>query len=367
MEIPRFAEKLGEGRWVKTLYTLERCPICAGERTMVFTGRGAWGCKKCGKGGKTLDTFRAWCASDALMQNYVDSIVEPECPDEVIVVSKYINPYQAASIPIGFGTMDAMLGGLAEGTMTIFTGKRGEGKSTMISQISLNAIQNGHNVCFYSGELSAGRFQAWMFAQAAGSKYMESLTDQFGAVRWSVQTKAEQAIRQWMDEHLVLYDNTKVKSNERGTILRMFGKARAYYGSDLFIVDNLMTAKNDQDGADDALRAQANFAAELLNFARENNVAVILVAHPKKGEHDDINDGVSGLADITNLASNVIQIKRCSDTERINHGCDSLVTISKNRDYGDTGSHRFTFEPKARRFVPVDGTCIGQYGWTKYL
>lgn len=368
MESPVFTAKLGTGRWVGIRYVLDKCPLCNGTKTMMFLGSGRlWGCSKCKKGGDSLETFRHHLAQNPLTANYVQFIEDPVPPDEIIVVSQYVNPYREAVIPLGFGTMDNMIGGLAEASMTVITGKRGEGKSTMLSQITLNTIQNGHNVCFYSGELSAGRFQAWTFAQAAGAKYMEAKIDQFGATRWMVQERAEKAIRQWMDEHMVLYDSSRIKANERGTILKMFAKARQYYGSDLFVVDNLMTAKNDMDGADDALRAQANFAAELLNFARENSVAVILVAHPKKGEHEDINDGVAGLADITNLASNVIQIRRCNDGERQQHGCDSLVTVAKNRDYGDTGSHRFSFEPKSRRFVPMDGSCISQYGWTKLL
>lgn len=368
MEAPVFLEKFGTGHWVGVKYVMDKCPLCNGTRTMMFLGNGkAWGCSKCKKGGDSLDLFRQHLSSNPLTAQYVEYVQEPVPPEEVIVVSKYVNPYAGVVVPMGFGTLDAMIGGFGEATMTIFTGRRGEGKSTALGQISLNVIQNGHNVCFYSGELSAGRFQAWLFSQAAGSRYMESHIDQFGATRWMVQKRAEDCIRQWMGDRMVLYDNTKIKANDRGTILRMFARARQYYGSDLFIVDNLMTAKNDMDGADDALRAQANFAAELLNFARENNVAVVLVAHPKKGDHDDINDGVSGLSDITNLASNVIQIKRCNDQERANHGCDSLITVAKNRDYGDTGSHRFSFDIKSRRFTPLDGSSITSYGWTKLL
>ena len=61
------------------------------------------------------------------------------------------------------------------------SGKRGEGKSTILSQTTLNVIDQGHKVGFYSGELSAFRFQQWLFGQAAGARNMEAFVDEFGA------------------------------------------------------------------------------------------------------------------------------------------------------------------------------------------
>lgn len=367
MQPPVFAERLGNGQWLGITYVLDICPICASKKTMMFTGQGMWGCKKCKKGGKDIASFREYCKTNPMLSEYVPYIVSPEPPEEVVVVSAYDDPYQEKAIGTGFGALDFMIGGLQEGALTVVTGKRGEGKSTILSQLALNGVNNGHVVYFYSGELSAGRFQQWIFSQAAGAKYIESKNDQFGAQRYIVNKQAEEYIRKWLANKLVLYDNTKVKSSERGTIMKSMTRSRQYYGCDLFIVDNLMTAQYDIDSDKDSLRAQANFASEMLNFARENNVHVILVAHPRKGEADDINESVAGLGEITNLATNVMQIRKTSDKERMAHSCDCIVTVSKNRTYGDTGTVRFNFDKKSRRFIPLDGTCIGAYDWVKYV
>lgn len=363
MEIPKFAEKLGPGRWIGTAYVLNMCPICSGKDTMKFTGRGLWGCSSCHKGGVNLASLRKFFADDPMMSSYVSSIIDPEKPSEIVVVSEYINPYQKTIIGTGFGQLDHLIGGLTEGALSILTGKRGEGKSCFLGQLALNVVQTGHCVCFYSGELSTGRFQSWLFSQAAGTKYLRAIKDQFGTERFLVSKEIEGMIRNWLGEKLVLYDNTKAKSSERRTIIKCFNKARAYYGSDLFIVDNLMTARYDIDDDRDSLRAQANFVSEMMDFARTNNVHVIVVAHPRKDDSGDINDSVAGLGDITNMATNVIQVKRPRNAAKSIGNNDAIITVSKNREYGDTGEIHLTFDNKCKRFIPKNGTCILIYDW----
>lgn len=365
METPKFAEKFGNGNWDGPLYVLDTCPMCAGRKTMKFTGKGQWGCTSCQKGGETLASLRDFFATNDMLANYVKDLVDPIEPEDLILISEFISPRSGIIIPTGFGQLDRLLGGLTEGALTVVTGKRGEGKSSWLGVIALNAIQNRHHVCFYSGELSAGRFQQWLFTQAAGAGHLEPYEDAFGTTRYKVKPEAEAKIRKWLGDKLVLYDNTKAKASERRSILRSFNKARAYFGCDLFIVDNLMTARYDIDDEKDALRAQANFASEMMDFARSNNVHVILVAHPRKGDSADINDSVAGLGDITNMATNVIQVRKASDAEVSNDGIDSVVTISKNREYGEVGKINFGFDRQSKRFLPKNGTCIAQYDWNK--
>lgn len=359
METPVFAQKLGPGKWIGTEYVIDKCPVCCGDKTLKFTGMGMWGCTKCHKGGKNIQSFVAWLSDKPMMASIIESMKEPERPEELIDLATYHSPYHGKVIATGFHLVDRMLGGLTEGAMTVITGKRGEGKSTWLGQLALNAVNKNHVVCFYSGELSAGRFQNWLFSQAAGVGNMHTELDPFGAERWLVNETAEQKMREWLKGKFDLYDNTRIKAGERKTILRAFNRSRFYSGSTLFFVDNLMTARFDIDNEQDALRAQANFAVDMLDFARTNNVHVVLVAHPKKGEAEDINESVAGLSDITNMATNVIQIKKGKDSDNY----DALVTIAKNREYGEIGSFEFTYNRNCRRFIPLAGSYVNFYGW----
>ena len=62
-------------------------------------------------------------------------------------------------------------------------------------------------------------------------------------------------------------------------------------------------------------------------MAQQYDVAIILVAHPKKTQGDFDNDTVSGSSDITNAVSFVFNYQRAKDgTEH-----DSELMITKNR------------------------------------
>ena len=59
----------------------------------------------------------------------------------------------------GIGNLDRALGGFYLGELSVWTGKRGEGKSTILSQMLLESIDQGYPVCAYSGELPAWKFK----------------------------------------------------------------------------------------------------------------------------------------------------------------------------------------------------------------
>jgi twinkle protein len=364
MEGPSFTKPLGKGTWVGSVYVMENCPLCCGKATLKFTGYGDWECTGCGTTQMhSLNDFKHLLSKDDMLAGYAESMGEPEAPDGLIIVSKYRNPVNVKRVGTGFGQLDLMLGGLSESSLTVLTGKRGEGKSTFAGQLALNIVNNGGKVCFYSGELNASMFQSWIFSQAAGERFMEAMNDQFGNTRFVVGSYAEQRIRKWMSDQLVLYDNTKVKSSERYSIVDIFKKAREYYGCNVFFVDNLMTARYNTDHDKDFWRAQSNFVGELMDFAHQQAVHIVLVAHPKKGDSGDINDDVSGSADITNRATNILRVKKLNEMERASLGCDSIVTVSKNRELGSTGDIRFTYNKPSRRLEPVGGTFTRKFGW----
>ena len=95
----------------------------------------------------------------------------------------------------------------------------------------------------------------------------------------------------------------------------------------LVCIDNLMTAM-DIDVHTDLFRQQSNFVKKLEKLAQQYDVAVLLIAHPKKISGDFDNDAVSGSSDITNAVSFVWNYQR-SDSE-----ADSELMVTKNRMTG---------------------------------
>ena len=98
------------------------------------------------------------------------------------------------------------------------------------------------------------------------------------------------------------------------------------YDIKLVCIDNLMTAM-DCDINSDLYRQQSQFVKNLEKLAQQYDVAIILVAHPKKSNADFDNDTVSGSSDITNAVSFVFNYERAKDGE----DCDSRLMVTKNR------------------------------------
>lgn len=363
----KYYSVFGTGAWIENDYVVKTCPLCGENYSFHFVGlTGIWQCISCNKSGKYAE-LQELLKEDVIWQDKFAELQHPTAPEGLIQVGKYIQPPSSKNTATGFSEIDTRISGLGESALTIVSGKRGQGKSTWCSQLSLNLLNNGAKICFYSGELSASVFQNWIVKQAAGSKYLDHYVDQFGADRYHVEPFIESRIKSWMIDKYILYDNTVTKSSERNSILERFLMAKRYYGCNYFFVDNLMTAKYTKDTDRDYFRQQSNFAGELTDFAMQEKVHVVLVAHPKKGESGDYNDDVAGLSDITNRASNVFYIRRLDEKEKEKLEYDSVLYISKNRDYGALGEIGFDFKIDSKRFVPVAGTVTEQYDWEDEL
>lgn len=87
-----------------------------------------------------------------------------------------------------FSVLDSSIGGFYSGELSVWTGKRGIGKSTLLSQMLLEALDQGHTVCAYSGELPKEQFREWTYLQAAGPEHIRYITDQATGKNWHPRT-----------------------------------------------------------------------------------------------------------------------------------------------------------------------------------
>ncbi|AWY06881.1 MAG: helicase [Caudoviricetes sp.] len=263
----------------------------------------------------------------------------------------------------GFPTLDRALGGFRDGELTVWTGKRGEGKSTVLGQILVESVNQGRKVCAYSGELDADRFKDWILVQAAGPDMLEACQDpDTGANVYLVPSPVEALIDEWWDRKFYVYDLGISSAHDEDSILGEFEYARRCLGCDVFLVDNIMTAR--LKGDRDYYRAQSMFTRRLSEFCKAAKVHVHLVAHPRKverGKSVEDSDEVSGTADITNLADNVISVRRLAEPGA--DGRDTELKVMKARESGVRGKTGLCFDPPSRRFYPPGGTPDKKYGW----
>lgn len=263
----------------------------------------------------------------------------------------------------GFARLDRALGGFREGELTVWTRKRGEGKSTILGQILLESVNQGHKVCAYSGELNAARFKDWISLQAAGPDMLECRQDpDTGADFYFAPVPVAALIDEWWDKKLYLYDIGISAAHDEDSILNEFEYAHRVLNCDVFLVDNIMTAR--LKGDRDHYRAQSMFTRRLAEFCKATKAHVHLVAHPRKAERGkaiDDSDEVGGSADVTNLADNVISVRRLPEPGEDGHTVE--LSVLKAREYGITGKIALYFDPASRRFYEPGGTPGKKYGW----
>ena len=240
-----------------------------------------------------------------------------------------INLSELPKIKTGIRQLDRVCGGLLCGHVTLLSGKRGEGKSTFMSQLVAEAIEQDNAVFVYSGELPNYHFKNWLDLQIAGANHIEYICNEYGDNEYYLTKQTADIINNWYYDKAFIFDNSAISDDEFEGLLKVITDAICRYDIKLVCIDNLMTAM-DSDPKTDLYRQQSNFVKKLERLAQQYDVAIVLVAHPKKTMGAFDNDTVSGSADITNAVSFVFNYQRAdSDSEY-----DSLLMVTKNRMNG---------------------------------
>ncbi len=268
----------------------------------------------------------------------------------------------------GLALLDREIGGFAPGELSVWTGRRGEGKSTLLGQILLDAINQGRRVCAYSGELPAKQFKRFIRQQAAGYLHVTKREDPLtGKSFFLVNDDVKVPIDRWFDGTLFLTDIRDKAAHDEETILRLFEGSNRRYGCDTFLVDNIMTAQLRGEAEQGYYRAQSAFAGRLADFCKRLGVHVHLVAHPRKteGKRPLETDDVGGSGDITNRADNVFKVERAPEEKVQELGYSSLLTILKNREFGARGKVKLEFNEPSRRLFQMGGSPAKRYGWER--
>ena len=240
---------------------------------------------------------------------------------------KSVNLKDLPKIRTGIKPLDRICGGLLQGHVTLLSGKRGEGKSTLLSQIVAEALEQDKNAFIYSGELPNYHFKNWLDLQIAGSKNISEVLNEYGDYEYYLTKDIVTKINNWYRNKVFIFDNSATTDTGFQGLFDVIINSICRYDIKLVCIDNLMTAM-DIDVHTDLFRQQSNFVKKLEKLAQQYDVAVLLIAHPKKISGDFDNDAVSGSSDITNAVSFVWNYQR-SDSE-----ADSELMVTKNRMTG---------------------------------
>ena len=294
-----------------------------------------------------------------------------ELPAYGLVDLSTVEPWDLTKIPrilSGFDRLDKSIAGFFAGELSVWTGKRGRGKSTILSQMLLQAINQGHTVCAYSGELDKEQFREWAYLQAAGPDHVEYRRDPLtGKDIPTVNPQAAALISDWLRERFWLFDLERNTTHDPKAILSQFQYAKMRYGADVFLVDNIMAVDFTGVRERDFYREQSKFTQELAMFAKRHRAHVHMVAHPRKeaGSGKSVSndkfsaDDVGGSGDITNAADNVFFIT----THMVGEDRKPILVTLKNRNFGSKVQPWLDFDKKSRRFFSFGGDPKKPFGW----
>lgn len=265
----------------------------------------------------------------------------------------------------GLLALDYCVGGFRGGELSVWTGKRGEGKSTLLGQLLGTAVNQNQAVCAYSGELPAKQFKRFILPQLAGPDHLEARPDPTtGRTDYLPPQWVRRAIDQWMEHRFLLTDIRQANAHDEDNILSLFEYAYRKYGCSVYLVDNIMTASLKGEAELGYWRAQSAFTQRLSAFAKRHEVHVHLVAHPKKtgGGHLEADD-VGGSGDITNRADNVFSVERAPEGD----ACAARIRILKVRENGCRETVALDFDVRSRRYFDVGNGPHKKYTWEAYL
>lgn len=246
-------------------------------------------------------------------------------------------------IKSGIEVVDRYMMGFEKTCVSVISGLRGCGKSTLIGQLILNAVNANHTVVCYSGELNNKKYLTWLMRQAAGKTNIEVSTKYQGG--YGVREETRNKIAAWMGDNFWLYNNKY--GNRFDSIAAHLKVILKEKQADLCIIDNMMALDLSSFSNSDKYDAQTNFVWALKNLADLTNTHIIFVAHPRKASGFLRLVDIAGSANIANIVDNAFIVHRWNHDfekgyeEEFKHSpdrdipeCTNVIEITKDREGG---------------------------------
>lgn len=313
------------------------------------------------------DIYRAY-GKQAVYKAVHNAELQPIKQIKRLADVKAVDLYRLPKLKTSLPELDKTLsGGLYFGQLILLTGKRGEGKSTFMSQIIAESLNQGHPVLAYSGELTDYHFKNWLDLQLAGRERMSLRENDAGDKMSYLEPSVSSKISNWYADMAYIYDNSFVDDETEG-LLDVAEQAICRQGVKVVCFDNLMTAIEISPNGN-LYHAQSDFIKRLAQMARKYNIIIILVAHPRKSSGQVGNDDVSGSSDLTNAVDVVLSYER-NDNKHNYEDCDSHLSVLKNRLTGKrlygNEAIRLYFDRLTKRISSPDSIISSKsYGWDR--
>jgi twinkle protein len=277
---------------------------------------------------RTFSSFHYFKTQSAELQNAAQPVafVKDSLFFEKDILSQLESGDKMNGIPSqSLPSFTKILKGLRPGELTVFTGSTGCGKTTVLSQLSLDFASQNVRTLWGSFEIRNSRLIKKMMHQYAGEDGLHK--DNFREVLGSFKL-------------LPLYFLDFFGSTPLEIVGPILAEAHEKLGVQHIILDNLQFMLSGQDsGVGDKYDLMDKTVAAVRNLCNKLPVHVTLVIHPRK-ELDGTHLGISsiyGSAKATQEADNIVILQKDLENNR-------YMDIKKNRFDGDLGMFQLEYD-----------------------
>lgn len=272
-------------------------------------------------------------------------------------------------VTTGLKPLDKELIKIFYGTLSVLSGRPASGKTSLIDQIIANTIDDGESVFLFSKEMPERMSTNWFNFILAGRRNLAEKVSNDGEKYHVVPFETKKKIQEYYRRKLYIYKDTE--PNDINSVMKSMEDCVRKYGVKLLVLDNLMMLDLSCSEAEKNT-AQTNLVNDLIKFASKFNVAIILVAHPRKTQamNTDIEMyDIAGSSNIINLAMRSIGLRRVSKKEQEDEKnpfrkYNVVLTIMKDRLLGKSDVQMgLYYDVKSRRFFTDYSEFDYKYKW----
>lgn len=278
---------------------------------------------------------------------------------------------QMDGVTTGIKPLDNELLKIFYGTLTVLSGRPGSGKTSIVDQAIARTIDDGHPVFLFSKEMPERMSANWFNTIIAGRRNLEEKKTKDNRSYYVVPYKTQKKMQEYYNKKLLIYRDDE--PNDVDSVMKSAEECVRKYGCKFIALDNLMMLDL-QCNESDKNTAQTNLINRLIKFASKFNVAVLIVAHPRKTQdaNSDIEMyDISGSSNIINLAMRSIGLRRVSKKEKEDPKSkwgkyDVVLTVIKDRILGKADFQMgLWYDLTSRRFYTDYEEYDAQFGWDK--
>lgn len=276
---------------------------------------------------------------------------------------------QMDGVKTGIKPLDDELLKIFYGTLTVLSGRPGSGKTSIIDQTIARTIDDGSPVFLFSKEMPERMSANWFNTIIAGRRNMVERTSRDNRKYYIVPQAIQKKMQAQYNKKLFIYRDDE--PNDVDSVLKSAEECVRKFGCKLIVLDNLMMIDLNCSESDKNT-AQTNLINALIKFAAKFNVAVVLIAHPRKTQdtNSDIEMyDISGTSNIINLAMRSIGLRRVSKKEKNDpkskwHNYDVVLTVIKDRLLGKADFQMgLWYDLTSRRFYTDYDEYDAKFAW----